>query len=80
MLFTDKELTFFLGNSQLTFIVNVWKIWERSCANFSIIQLFSWGRTAKNPDKEANFAILSQKITPVYGHSFNNTAALNGWQ
>ena len=26
------------------------------------------------------FRIASHKITPVYGHSFNNTAALNGRQ
>ena len=75
MLFTEQRTNIFFNVILITFIVNVWKIWERSCTNFSIIQLFSWVRTAKNLDKEANFCDVAE-ISYSFSQNYSRVRAL----
>ena len=75
MLLTEQRTNIFFNVIHITFIVNVWKIWERSCTNFSIIQLFSWVRTAKNLDKEANFCDVAE-ISYSFSQNYSRVRTL----
>ena len=87
MLFTEQKTNIFLCNSHNSHSLSMCERYENEVVPSS--QLFNCSAEVELPKiwiRKRTFAMLlrfhiaSQKITPVYGRSFNNIAAFNGRQ